>query len=196
MGIPEQGGDIVLGCSDLRQKRSVAVPYQYVGPLLVAYPLDKVESLLRMGWQVWSQYCCLAVEIFFQGDGRGARSRCKEAVQEKNLTYHTYIQQPLPSILQAAPSSIGRGRSPASSGFRVTVPSSSTKHGMPTAPTLFASSNAGSRSRSLRKAFRSLTCRPISMTSYMSLPFTCCSTYVQSGQVSIPYIFIIGVDIH
>ena len=91
MGIPEQGGDIVIGCSDLRQKRSVAVPYQYVGPLLVAYPLDKVESLLRMGWQVWSQYCCLAVEIFFQGDGRGARSRCKEAVQEKNLTYHNLI---------------------------------------------------------------------------------------------------------
>ena len=60
-------------------------------------------------------------------------------MKEKNFLCHN--QQPLPSILHVAPSLIGRERNPASSGFKVTVPSSNTKQGIPTAPTLFASFN-------------------------------------------------------
>lgn len=41
------------------------------------------------------------------------------------------VQQPLPSILHEAPSSMGRECKPASSGERVTLPSSNTKHGIP-----------------------------------------------------------------
>ena len=62
-------------------------------------------------------------------------------MKEKNFLCHN--QQPLPSILRVAPSLIGRERNPASSGFKVTVPSSNTKQGIPTAPTLLASLKAG-----------------------------------------------------
>lgn len=63
-------------------------------------------------------------------------------------------QQPLPSRLQVAPSQMGRECSPASSGVSVTVPSSSTKQGIPAAPYRLASSNTGLLSRSFKNALR------------------------------------------
>ena len=55
-------------------------------------------------------------------------------------------------MLHVAPSLTGRDCSPASSGVRVTVPSSSTKQGIPAAPLFFAASNTGLWSRSYRKS--------------------------------------------
>lgn len=105
------------------------------------------------------------------------------------------VQQPLPSRLHDVPSARGRDLSPASSGIRVTVPSSSRKHGIPAAPDLLAPSKAALLSLSLRNSFRFFTCAPISTVSYRPLPFACSSTYSQSGHVRIPYIFIIDCRI-
>ena len=98
------------------------------------------------------------------------------AVAEGPCRRLSAAQHPLPSMLHAAPSADGRDCSPASSGVSVTLPSSSTKHGMPTAPTRFASANAGLWSRNRKKALRFFTCRPMSTISYALFPFTCSST--------------------
>lgn len=74
----------------------------------------------------------------------GKMMRCKDC----------WNQQPLPSRLQVAHSQMGRECSPASSGVSVTVPSSSTKQGIPAAPYRLASSNTGLLSRSFKNALR------------------------------------------
>ena len=79
--------------------------------------------------------------------------------------FSAFYQHQLPSRLHALPSAVGRDSSPASSGTRVTLPSSSTKHGMPAAPARFASAKAGEESRSFKNSFRFFTCRPISIIS-------------------------------
>lgn len=60
-----------------------------------------------------------------------------------DVSKYSLYQQPLPSILHDIPSVIGLEASPASSGMSVTEPSSRTKHGIPAAPTFFASLKTG-----------------------------------------------------
>ena len=85
-------------------------------------------------------------------------------------------QQPLPCILHDIPSIIGLDASPASSGMSVTESSSKTKHGIPAAPTFFASLKTGLLSRILRNSFKYFTCEPMSIISYLSSPCICSST--------------------
>lgn len=102
--------------------------------------------------------------------------RQRYAVAEGPCRRLSAAQHPLPSMLHAAPSADGRDCSPASSGVSVTLPSSSTKHGMPTAPAFLTGSKTALLSRSFKNALRAFTCLPMSIISYRSSPITCRST--------------------
>lgn len=102
--------------------------------------------------------------------------RQRYAVAEGPCRRLSAAQHPLPSILHDAPSAVGRDCKPASSAVSVTVPSSRTKQGMPTAPVALAEAKTALLSRSFKKALRWRTFLPISIISYRSLPMTCFST--------------------